>query len=343
MSGRKAAGELAATYVALSGGSGGVKLAVGLARLLGERLAVIVNTGDDFSHLGLSISPDIDTLLYALAGRVNEATGWGLAGETWTFMRMLGELGGPTWFKLGDGDLATHVDRTARLKAGETLTAVCAGHARRLGICARILPMSNEPVRSLVASDAGALSFQEYFVRDQCRPTVRAISYEGAGAARPTPQVLEALAAPTLAGIIIGPSNPWLSIDPILAVPGLGAALEASGVPIIAVSPIIAGKAVKGPAAKIMAELGLAADCRNIARHYGGLIDGFVIDSEDAKLAQEIESGTRPGAPLPTLATNTMMRTLDDKLALAGQCLAFCGRLAATLRDGRAAQGKVRQ
>ena len=340
MSRPRPGGDPAATWVALSGGSGGVKLAVGLAQILGERLAVIVNTGDDFTHLGLSISPDIDTLLYSLAGRVNEAAGWGLAGETWSFMRALGDLGGPTWFKLGDGDLATHVDRTSRLRAGETLTAICARHARRLGIAARVLPMTDDPVRSLVDSDAGVLSFQEYFVRDQCRPAVRAISFEGAGAARPTPQVLDALAAPTLAGIVIGPSNPWLSIDPILAVPGLADALRASGAPIIAISPIVGGKAVKGPAAKIMAELGLAVDCRSVARHYAGLIDGFVIDSADEKLAQEVELGTRPEAPLPTLATNTMMRTLDDKLALARRCLAFCEELAATSRTGRGVRAR---
>jgi LPPG:FO 2-phospho-L-lactate transferase len=316
------------TYVVLSGGSGGVKLAVGLAQLLRERLSIIVNTGDDFTHLGLSISPDIDTVLYALSGRVNEETGWGLAGETWSFMRALGDLGGPTWFKLGDGDLATHVDRTGRLKAGEALTAVCASHASRLGVAAHILPMSDDPVRTRVATDAGDLSFQEYFVRDQCRPVVHAIRFDGATSARPAPRVLHALAAPTLRGILIGPSNPWLSVDPILAVPGLRQALKASGAPIVAVSPIIAGRAVKGPAAKIMAELGLDADTRSIARHYAGLLDGFVIDSEDEKLAQEIQSGTRPDIRLPTLATNTMMRTLDDKVALARQCLAFCGRLA---------------
>lgn len=320
--------SMSGTYVVLSGGSGGVKLAVGLAHVLRERLAVLVNTGDDFTHLGLSISPDIDTVLYSLSGRVNEETGWGLRGETWTFMRALGDLGGPTWFKLGDGDLATHVDRTGRLKAGETLTAVCAHHAARLGIAARILPMSDAPVRTMVATDTGDLSFQEYFVRDQCRPMVHAIRFDGAKAARPTPQVLEALAAPTLAGIVIGPSNPWLSVDPILAVPGLHQALRTSGAPIIAVSPIVAGKAVKGPATKIMAELGLEADSRSIAKHYAGLIDGFVIDSEDEKLAEDVRLNTRSGRRLPTLVTNTMMRTLDDKVALARQCGTFCDQLA---------------
>jgi LPPG:FO 2-phospho-L-lactate transferase len=317
----------AGSYVVLSGGSGGVKLAVGMAQLLGERLAVIVNTGDDFVHLGLHVSPDIDTVLYSLAGLVNEETGWGRRGETWTFMRALGDLGGPTWFNLGDGDLATHVDRTQRLRAGEALTAVGARQATRLGIKSRILPMSDDPVRTSVETDAGTLSFQEYFVRDQCRPAVRAIRFDGASAARPTADVMAALSAPDLAGIVIGPSNPWLSVDPILAVPGLRGAIRARDVPIVAVSPIVGGKAVKGPAAKIMAELGLQADSRTITRHYAGLIDGFIIDSADARLEKDMS--------LPTLVTNTMMRTLDDRIALARQCLAFCERLRSS-RNARA-------
>ena len=241
-------------------------------------------------------------------------------------MRALGELGGPTWFRLGDGDLATHVDRTQRLRAGETLTTVGARQAATLGIAARILPMSDAPVRTIVETDAGTLSFQEYFVRDQCRPAVRAIRFDGVGPARPSDEVTAALSAPDLAAIVIGPSNPWLSIDPILAVPGMREALRASGVPIVAVSPIVGGKAVKGPAAKIMAELDLQADSRAIARHYDGLIDGFVIDSQDETLEKDMA--------LPTVVTNTIMRTLDDRIALARQCLAFCGRLAGSRRAG---------
>jgi LPPG:FO 2-phospho-L-lactate transferase len=202
----------AGTWVVLSGGSGGVKLAVGLAQLLGERLSIIVNTGDDFTHLGLYISPDLDTVLYALSGILNEETGWGRRAETWTFMRALGELGEPTWFKLGDGDLATHVDRTWRLRAGARLTQIGAHQATALGVRARILPMSDDPIRTVVETDTGALSFQEYFVRDGCRPVVRATRFDGAGAARPTREVIEALSAPDLAGIILGPSNPRLSV-----------------------------------------------------------------------------------------------------------------------------------
>ena len=312
--------EASGSYVVLSGGSGGVKLAVGLAQLLRERLAIIVNTGDDFTHLGLHISPDVDTVLYSLAGIVNEETGWGRRDETWTFMRALSALGGPTWFKVGDGDLATHIDRTGRMRAGETLTGVAAAQAAALGIPSRILPMTDAPVRTMVETDAGTLSFQEYFVRDQSRPVVRSIRFDGVDTAQPADAVIGALSAPDLGGIIIGPSNPWLSVDPVLAVPGMREALKASEAPIVAVSPIIAGRAVKGPTAKIMAEIGLQPDSRVVARHYAGLIDGFVIDNQDETLAKDMG--------LPILVTNTMMRTLDDRIALARHCLAFCDRLA---------------
>jgi LPPG:FO 2-phospho-L-lactate transferase len=310
----------ASTYVALSGGVGGAKLSLGLSRELGERLSIVVNTADDFEHMGLAISPDVDTALYTLAGLVNEKTGWGRRDETWTFMGALARLDGPTWFALGDGDLATHVDRTSRLAAGETPTDICAHLAAKLGVGARILPMTDDRVRTVVETDQGTLAFQEYFVREQCRPAVRDIRYDGAAAARPTPAVLAALSAPTLAGIVICPSNPYLSVDPILAIPGMRQALEASGAPVIAVSPIVGGKAVKGPAAKIMGELGLAADSRSIAWHYEELIDGIVIDVVDEALTAAM--------PMPAIVTNTMMRTLDDKVALARQCLAFCHRLA---------------
>src|SRR5262249_3244188 len=252
----------AGTWVVLSGGSGGVKLAVGLARLLGERLSIIVNTGDDFTHLGLHISPDLDTVLYTLSGIVNEETGWGRREETWTFMRALGKLGEPTWFKLGDGDLATHVDRTWRLRAGARLTEIGARQAMALGVRARILPVSDDPLRTVVETDGGVLSFQEDFVRHGWRSVVRATRFEGAGAARPTREVIDALSAPDLAGIILGPSNPWLSVDPILAVPGICDLMRASGAPIVAVSPIIGGKTVKGPTAKTMAEAGVEPERR---------------------------------------------------------------------------------
>jgi len=307
-------------FVALSGGVGGAKLSLGLAHLLGERLSLIVNTGDDFEHLGLYVSPDLDTALYTLAGRVNPVTGWGRDGETWTFMRALEELGLATWFKLGDADLATHVLRTQRLRAGATLTAVSAELARRLAISVEILPMCDSELRTVLETEAGTLSFQEYFVREQCRPRLQQVRYHGAADTRPSQQVLDALAARALGGIILCPSNPWLSIAPILAVPGLKRALEGARVPIIAVSPIIAGQAVKGPAAKIMGELGMRADSRSIAGYYAGFIDGLLIDEADAALAADM--------PLPVKVTRTLMQTLDDRIALARTCLAFCAELA---------------
>jgi LPPG:FO 2-phospho-L-lactate transferase len=308
------------TYVALSGGIGGAKLALGLARVLGERLTVVVNTGDDFEHLGLAISPDVDTTLYTLADIANPETGWGRRAETWSFMEAIAELGGPTWFKLGDRDLATHVERTRRLGQGETPTAVTAYLSRRLGVTTRVLPMCDDPVRTIVESDAGTLAFQEYFVRERCRPAVRSLRYEGAAAARVTPQVEAALSAATLAGIIVCPSNPWLSIDPILVVPDMRRLIRARGAPVIAVSPIIGGRAVKGPTAKIMTELGLAPDVGSVARHYGDLLDLVVVDAADAGLVE--------GLPIPASVTGTLMETLDDKVALARHCLAACERLA---------------
>ena len=333
-----------ATFLALSGGVGGAKLVLGLAEPLGDRLCVVVNTGDDFDHLGLLVSPDVDTALYTLAGIVNPATGWGRREETWRFMEALATLGGPVWFRLGDGDLATHVDRTQRLRAGATPSEVCVHLARRFGVAANILPMTDQRVRTLVETDEGCLAFQDYFVRRQCRPAVRSIRFEGAETARPSPRILEALSIPTLAGIVICPSNPWLSVDPILAVPGLAAALRRSGAPVVAVSPIVAGKALKGPAAKIMAELGLECSSRQIARHYAGLIDAIVIDRADGALGGEMqaERGADGGAEkgvdrgvdggVTVLVTNTVMTTREDKVALARDCLALCARLAKAAR-----------
>jgi LPPG:FO 2-phospho-L-lactate transferase len=311
--------EEAGRYVALSGGVGGAKLSLGLMHLLGDRLTIIVNTGDDFEHLGLYVSPDIDTTLYTLSDLVNPETGWGRRGESWNFMAAIAQLGGPGWFRLGDGDLAMHVERTRRLGAGESLTAIAAHYAKSFGIACKVLPMSDDPVRTIVDTDTGRLAFQEYFVREQCRPRVSAISFDGAASARPSEAALEALAAPEVAGVVICPSNPYLSVDPILAVPGIREALKACKAPVIAVSPIIAGKAVKGPTAKIMEELRLDAGAMTIARHYAGLIDGFVLDREDAARETDIA--------LPALVANTLMRSLDDKVALGRACLDFCAEL----------------
>jgi LPPG:FO 2-phospho-L-lactate transferase len=310
----------AGTYVALSGGIGGAKLSLGLAHLLGPRLTVIANTGDDFEHLGLYVSPDVDTTLYTLGGIVNPDTGWGRRDETWNFMQAIADLGGPAWFGLGDRDLATHVERTRRLSAGESLTAITEHLAARFGVAARILPMTDAPVRTMVESDAGTLAFQEYFVRDRCRPAVRALRYEGASTAKLSSQVQEALSAADLAGIIICPSNPWLSIEPMLAVPGMREALGAKRAPVIAVSPIVGGRALKGPTAKIMAELGLTPSVETIAAHYSTLIDALVIDAADV--------GTAGRIAVPTSATNTVMHAFDDKVRLAGHCLELCARLA---------------
>ncbi len=327
--GRGSAAASRPSYVALCGGVGGAKLALGLAHVLApDQLAIIVNTGDDFEHVGLHISPDIDTVLYTLAGLANPEAGWGLAGETWEFMAALERLGGPGWFRLGDGDLATHVVRTERLKRGETLSQIAEHLSRRLGVGPRVVPMCDQPLRSILETDQGRLPFQVYFVARRCEPAVRGISFEGAAAARPAPEAAAALAASGLGGIIICPSNPWLSIDPILAVPGMKAAIRASGAPVIALTPIIGGKAVKGPTVKIMRELGLTPDAVSIAAHYRGLIDGFVLDEADIK--------DRDRIGLPLAVANTLMRSLADRVALASTAIAFCESLRA---DTTAASG----
>jgi LPPG:FO 2-phospho-L-lactate transferase len=294
--------------LALSGGIGGAKLALGLYRVLPPgRLTVVANTGDDFDHLGLAVSPDLDTLLYTLAGLDNPETGWGRRDETWTFMRALESLGGETWFRLGDGDLATHVERSRRLTAGESLSQIAEDFRTRLGIAARLLPMTDDRVRTRLLTADGWLDFQDYFVRRQCAPAVREIAFVGASAARPQPEFIAALGDARLRAVVICPSNPFLSIDPILALPGVREAMRLCRAPVIAVSPIIGGAAVKGPTAKLMAELGLPVDMAAVARHYGDILDHYVADRADAALA--------PGQKV-TL-TQTLMRTLADREALA--------------------------
>ncbi len=305
--------------VAISGGIGGAKLALGLYRVLpAQALSVIVNCGDDFDHLGLRICPDIDTTLYTLGGLANTELGWGRRDETWSFMDTLGALGGPVWFRLGDRDLALHVQRTGQLAGGQTLSAFTAAAARQLGIQADIVPMSDEPVRTRVHTSEGELAFQDYFVRLRCAPQVSALTYAGAAAARPAAAALTALAAPPEA-IIVCPSNPYLSIDPILAVPGMRALLRAAGAPVIAVSPLVGGDAVKGPTAKIMRELGVPLSPAAIARHYAGLIDGLVIDRRDATAAGEIDCHVS--------VTDTLMHSLADRESLAREVLAFAAAL----------------
>jgi LPPG:FO 2-phospho-L-lactate transferase len=311
--------------LAVSGGVGGAKLALGLERLLpaGE-LAVLVNTGDDFTHLGLRICPDLDTLLYTLGGVVHPERGWGRADESFGFMEELRRQGGPDWFLLGDRDLVLHVERTRRLAAGERLTVLMADFAQRFGVRSRLLPMSETPVATLLDTDLGDLEFQHYFVRLRCAPAVRALRFAGAAEARPTDELLKVLHSQALQTVILCPSNPYLSIDPIFAVPGLRAALRASGVPIVAVSPLIGGRAVKGPTAKIMQELGIAAGPASIASHYAGLIDGLVLDQVDAAHAEALA--------VPVLCTDTLMSTLADRQRVAAAAL----ELAATLSRSRA-------
>jgi LPPG:FO 2-phospho-L-lactate transferase len=308
--------------LALAGGVGGAKLASGLADVLSERLTVLVNTADDFEQLGLHISPDLDTVMYTLAGIANRQTGWGLADETWTFMSQIERLGGPIWFQLGDRDLATHVARTERLVRGESLTAVTADLCRRLGVRPRLLPMSDDPVRTLVHSDAGTLPFQDYFVRLKCEPKVKGFAFEGAMQATYNSALDDLLTDKGRLAVVICPSNPYVSVDPILALPKLRERLRASGAPIIAVSPIVGGAAIKGPAAKMMRELGRASSVASIAHHYSGLADALVIDEADRDSAAQIaQLGMR------VRVAHTVMRTQADRVTLARECLALAAEL----------------
>lgn len=310
-------------YLALTGGVGGAKLCVGLARCLPpEALAFVVNTGDDFEHLGLHIAPDLDSLSYALAGLDNPDTGWGRAGETWQFLETLATLGGETWFRLGDRDLALHVARTTRLRAGAGLSEITRDITRALGVRHAVLPMSDDPVRTEVHTAHGTLAFQHYFVRERCAPPVTGFSFAGADKARLTPDLAAWLADPALAGIIVCPSNPFVSIDPILAVPALRAALVARRVPLVAVSPIVAGLALKGPTAKMMQELAVPQTAAGVAAHYGSLLDGFVLDRADAALVEAV-AARGPAA----IAVPTIMVTLDDRIALARATLEFIATL----------------
>jgi LPPG:FO 2-phospho-L-lactate transferase len=296
--------------IALSGGVGGAKLALGLSRIMPpENLLVVVNTGDDFEHLGLSISPDIDTVAYTLSGLANREVGWGRHDETWSFMETMEALGGDTWFRLGDRDMALHVERTRRLKAGETLSDVTADLCRRMGVGPAVVPMTNDPVRTRLLTDLGWLDFQEYFVHRRCEPVVSQLQFQGAGAAKPHPAFIAALADPSLEAVVICPSNPFISVEPILAIPGVREALMACNAPIIAVSPIIAGRAVKGPTAKMMTELGLDPSAGTVAQRYADLLDGYVIDHADMSEVVSIDARV-------TLA-QTLMTTIEDREALA--------------------------
>ncbi len=298
---------------ALAGGVGGAKLAHGFARLLSpENLTIIVNTGDDFEHLGLYISPDLDTVCYTLAGLANPETGWGRAGETWNAMTNLKRLGAPDWFNLGDNDLATHIERTRRLKAGQPLSQITRGFCAAWGVRHTILPMSDQPVRTIVETEEGDLPFQEYFVHRRCEPRVKGFRFEGADFAEPAPGVMDAVASAE--AVVICPSNPWVSIDPILKIIG-----EIKK-PVFAVSPILGGQTVKGPAAKMYRELGIEPSALAVANHYSALLTGIVIDTVDAELASPIR-----GLNMRVCVTNTLMKSLDDRMQLASEVLRFIG------------------
>ncbi len=304
--------------LALCGGVGGAKLALGLYRALKPRqLAVIVNTGDDFEHLGLHVSPDVDTVLYTLSGLADPDRGWGRAQESWKFMGALGELGEDCWFNLGDRDLAMHVLRTKWLREGGSISAFTSEMAKRLGIAARVLPMTETWVQTVVATEEGDLPFQHYFVRRRCEPAVRGIRFAGVDRSKPVAE-FQGLVR-TARAVVICPSNPYLSIDPILAVPGLAAALVSGTAPVVAVSPIIGGRAVKGPTAKMMTELGFAVTTQAIAAHYRGLIDGLVIDKSDTAERGDID--------IPVLVTNTLMRSIADRERLAREVIEFSDAL----------------
>jgi LPPG:FO 2-phospho-L-lactate transferase len=308
------------TVVAICGGVGGAKLALGLQHLLGERLTMVINVADDFEHMGLRICPDIDTVIYTLGGLSDEVRGWGRAGETWNFMEATRQLGGEDWFALGDRDLALHVERTRRLASGETLTDIIGSIARTLGIAPHLLPVTDDDLRTKVKTDIGVLDFQRYFVEHRCAPVVQDISFEGAATARLNPAVSAALASPQLGAVVICPSNPYLSIDPVLAVPGLREAMRNGVAPVVAVSPIIGGHAIKGPTAKIMGELKIDTTQASIAKHYAGLIDGLLIDTGDA--------ADLSGSDIRVHAVPTLMTDLASRIQLARETLAFAARLA---------------
>lgn len=317
--------DTAKSVLALSGGVGGAKLALGLSdELAPGQLHVMANTGDDFQHLGLHISPDIDTLLYTLAGLANETVGWGLAGESWNTMQALERLGGETWFRLGDQDMATHLWRTRQLQSGKSLLEVTATLARQLGVDAQVHPMSEDPIRTTVHCEQESMPFQHYFVREQCQPTVTGFSFEGISAARPNRHVMRLLHGNAFSTAIVCPSNPFVSVDPILQIPGLWLALRDNPAPVVLVCPIVAGRAIKGPAAKMMAELGVPVTALGVAQHYlaryPGLLDYFVIDDSDATLAHEIGD-----LGVEVAVTSTVMNNRADKQRLAAFTLQLGG------------------
>lgn len=299
--------------VALAGGVGGAKLAHGLAQVLPpEDLTVIVNTGDDFEHYGLSICPDLDTVCYTLAGLANPETGWGRVDESWKVIENASKLGGPNWFRLGDQDLGTHLERTRRLKAGEPLSSITKDFCKAWGVQHTVLPMSDQLVRTMVATVEGELAFQDYFVRRRCEPEVKGFRFDGVDSAEAAPGAVEALASADT--VVICPSNPWVSIDPILQL------VSIQGKPVYAVSPIIGGETVKGPAAKMYRELGIEPSALAVANHYRNLASGFILDVVDSQLIESVR-----GLNMRALVTYTVMKSHEDRRRLAVEVLNFIG------------------
>ncbi|AQQ69528.1 2-phospho-L-lactate transferase [Microbulbifer agarilyticus] len=305
--------------LALSGGVGGAKLALGLSHCLSaHQLTVVTNTADDFEHLGLSISPDLDTVMYTLAGINDQERGWGISGESWTNLAALERLGGDTWFQLGDQDLATHLIRTQLRTSGKSLSEATAYLCRQLGVSARVLPMSDDPVRTMVVTERGEIGFQQYFVKERCEPKVSGFRFAGVDVAAAHPEFLSLLRDESLAGVVICPSNPFVSVEPLLALNGVREALSKCHAPIIAVSPIVGGRAIKGPTAKMMQELSMPTSATAVAKYYGDVLDCFVLDDADASESYAIQA-----MGIDTLVTPTVMQSLQDRIELADQVIQY--------------------
>ncbi|MFK4583764.1 2-phospho-L-lactate transferase [Bradyrhizobium ottawaense] len=309
--------------LAIAGGVGGARLMRGLAAVLpASELIACVNTGDDFIHYGLHISPDLDTVMYTLAGINDEERGWGRGSESWKCMEAMRQLAAPTWFSLGDSDLAIHLERTRRLAAGESLSSVTDAFARALQIGPTITPMSDDAVRTVVITNCGEMGMQEWFVRERCCPRVFGLHYAGGDVARAAPAVAAALKSPELRGIVLCPSNPFLSIRPVLAVPEIAKAVAVKRVPVVAVSPIIAGQAVKGPAAQLLRDLGFPVSSLGVAEVLRQFVDGWLIDERDAAIRSDIEKLGATVATAPTL-----MRGLAESTTVARHILALVSHL----------------
>lgn len=311
-------------YVVFSGGVGGAKLTLGLyLEQPGQELLVIGNVGDDFTHWGLHISPDLDTLMYTLAGVADPDRGWGRAQESWTVLEALSDLGGIDWFRLGDRDLAVHLERSVRMGEGETLSTVTRRLCRAFGVTATLVPPTNDEVRTMVDTTDRTLSFQEYFVRERCEPPVTGLRYQGASQAILLPEIGQLLAGDGLKVVILSPSNPYLSLDPILEIADLRHRLAASPAPVVAVSPLIQSHAFKGPTAKIMMELGFAVSTLTVAQHYSDILDGIVIDPADREL-----SGAIANLGIKVRITDTDMANEEDKRRLAAEVISFSETIA---------------